>query len=159
MRSPRNGLAINPELLNLGDPHWFHHSQARHTAASPTRSGPHRHRAADTKPRGDVRAIQTKLGALGYRPGPADGIAGSRTRAAIRAYQKVHNLRVDGAPTPRLARVIDSEIARLTSLTRTDVRSAAVNGDVNFVCPHLYRPFTIPDCGASIRDDGFPAAV
>ncbi len=32
-------------------------------------------------------AVQNQPGALGYDPGPADGVNGQRTQAAVRAYQ------------------------------------------------------------------------
>ncbi|MGB1025657.1 MAG: peptidoglycan-binding domain-containing protein, partial [Rhodospirillaceae bacterium] len=37
--------------------------------------------------RGDRRSVQTALAALGYNPGPADGVFGGGTRAAIGAWQ------------------------------------------------------------------------
>ena len=40
--------------------------------------------------------IQEELDTLGYKPGPADGVMGSRTRAAIMAYQRNAGLAVDG---------------------------------------------------------------
>ena len=43
-----------------------------------------------------VRRVQQELAALGYDPGPADGIVGLRTRRAIRAFQAAHGLPVDG---------------------------------------------------------------
>lgn len=49
-----------------------------------------------------VVGIQQALEARGYRPGPADGVAGQRTRAAIRRYQSDAGLPVDGQPTPEL---------------------------------------------------------
>lgn len=44
--------------------------------------------------------IQTRLLALGYDPGPPDGIAGRRTQAAIRAFQRDQQLDVDGIAGP-----------------------------------------------------------
>lgn len=49
-----------------------------------------------------VVGIQEALAARGYDPGPADGVAGSRTRAAIRRYQTDAGLPVDGQPSPAL---------------------------------------------------------
>jgi len=46
--------------------------------------------------RDDIRAIQRELAELGYAPGPADGVAGANTRAAIRRYQAAAGLKVDG---------------------------------------------------------------
>ena len=40
--------------------------------------------------------IQRRLVALGYDPGPLDGIRGRRTIAAVRAFQAAHGLAVDG---------------------------------------------------------------
>ncbi|GAB4392228.1 MAG: hypothetical protein Tsb0032_07040 [Kiloniellaceae bacterium] len=49
-----------------------------------------------------VRGIQKELHAHGYDAGPVDGIAGHKTRAAIRAYQIDAGLPEDGAPSRRL---------------------------------------------------------
>lgn len=44
----------------------------------------------------DVTYLQQRLAALGYKPGTADGIFGSKTLAAVKAFQKEHRLTVDG---------------------------------------------------------------
>ena len=49
-----------------------------------------------------VEDVQAKLAALGYDPGPADGVMGWRTRAAIRAFQADVGLPVDGQISDRL---------------------------------------------------------
>lgn len=49
-----------------------------------------------------VAGIQRELLAHGYQPGPIDGIAGARTREAIRAYQRDAGLAVDGKADRRL---------------------------------------------------------
>lgn len=49
-----------------------------------------------------VRGIQKELLAHGYNAGLVDGIAGPRTRAAIRTYQKDAGLVADGQPSKRL---------------------------------------------------------
>jgi peptidoglycan hydrolase-like protein with peptidoglycan-binding domain len=49
---------------------------------------------------GTTQAIQQKLLELGFDTGTPDGISGKRTREAIRAYQKVNGLPVDGWVVP-----------------------------------------------------------
>ncbi len=49
-----------------------------------------------------LRGIQEALTARGYRPGAADGTVGSRTRAAIRAYERDAGLPVSGEATAEL---------------------------------------------------------
>jgi uncharacterized protein len=49
-----------------------------------------------------LEGVQAKLAALGYDPGPADGVMGRRTRAAIRAFQADVGLPVDGQVSDRL---------------------------------------------------------
>jgi peptidoglycan hydrolase-like protein with peptidoglycan-binding domain len=46
--------------------------------------------------------VQTRLAREGYYYGAIDGIMGRRTRAAIRAYERTHNLPVDGVITQEL---------------------------------------------------------
>ncbi len=55
-----------------------------------------------------VRQAQTLLAALGYDPGPADGLLGSRTVQAIREYQKAAGLPVDGRVSGRLIQSLKS---------------------------------------------------
>lgn len=57
-----------------------------------------------------VKEIQTKLRALGFKTGPADGHLSKRTSAAIRAYQKAKGLKVDGRASQAL-------LAKLRSAT------------------------------------------
>lgn len=49
-----------------------------------------------------IRETQENLAALGYEPGPADGVMGSKTRWAIRDYQEQAGLRIDGQPSQAL---------------------------------------------------------
>ena len=43
-----------------------------------------------------VMYVQLRLRALGFDPGPVDGIAGPRTRAAVASFQTAESLTVDG---------------------------------------------------------------
>lgn len=43
-----------------------------------------------------VAQVQTRLARAGYYRGPIDGVMGSGTRYAIRAYERDHGLRMDG---------------------------------------------------------------
>ena len=47
--------------------------------------------------------VQNALTALGYRPGPADGLYGARTRSAIQSFQRDVGLAADGQVTQALA--------------------------------------------------------
>ena len=49
-----------------------------------------------------VVQVQRRLASAGYYPGPIDGVIGSRTRRAIRAYERSHGLPVDGTIHRRL---------------------------------------------------------
>jgi peptidoglycan hydrolase-like protein with peptidoglycan-binding domain len=51
-----------------------------------------------------VRELQWRLRALGYRPGPIDGIFGPRTRAAVGWFQYKHGLPVSGRATLAMVR-------------------------------------------------------
>lgn len=62
-----------------------------------------------------VRAIQEELADHGYAPGTADGVFGSRTRAAIRAYQGDASLPVDGVATKELLDHLKFVLPRVTA--------------------------------------------
>ncbi len=61
--------------------------------------------------RDTVRDIQRMLAQLGYEPGPADGMMGSRTRSAIRSYQQRAGLTVDGKPSEALRSRLEQDTA------------------------------------------------
>jgi hypothetical protein len=64
--------------------------------AGPASLGTGTHRAAGSQ---RVRELQWRLKALGYRPGPIDGIFGVRTRAAVAWFQVKHGFPVNGRAT------------------------------------------------------------
>jgi membrane-bound lytic murein transglycosylase B len=76
----------------------------------PLRNG----RAADNRPipREDAQAMQEHLILLGLDPGKADGVLGSRTKAAIRGYQRQSGLPVDGYPSLGLLEHLRQTVAR-----------------------------------------------
>lgn len=55
------------------------------------------------------RMIQVRLDFLGYEPGKADGKMGSKTRRAIRWFQKAQGIPVDGNPSEDLLRLALTE--------------------------------------------------
>lgn len=48
----------------------------------------------------NVKEIQESLKAVGFNPGPIDGVMGRSTRQAVREFQKKNHLRVDGILGP-----------------------------------------------------------
>lgn len=65
-------------------------------------AGPFQTRPPDHEPlsRETIEALQKALKEAGHDPGPIDGILGSGTRSALRAFQKSQSLRADGYPDP-----------------------------------------------------------
>ena len=62
--------------------------------------------------RDEISEIQQRLEALGYDPGPVDGLMGERTGEAIAAFQQDRGLRADGqASADLLGRLRDVEPA------------------------------------------------
>jgi membrane-bound lytic murein transglycosylase B len=61
-------------------------------------------REAEHEPlsRDETEELQQLLNRFGFDAGSPDGLPGSRTHAAIRAFQKEHSLPPDGYPTPAL---------------------------------------------------------
>lgn len=93
------GLLTSKETLDIGDPIWKRNTVAT-SQPSPAAATPATTSGATSS---EVRDIQTGLARLGYDPGPADGVAGPRTREAIRQYQQVNGLAMTGDASPQLA--------------------------------------------------------
>ena len=71
-----------------------------------------------------VAAVQRGLNDLGYSAGPVDGLMGSRTRSAIRAYQIDKGLPVSGEPSRSLNdHLQDTLMAGFTPATGADSAS------------------------------------
>lgn len=59
-----------------------------------------------------VRQVQFALARLGYQPGPADGVMGSKTEQAVRAYQRQNAMPEDGKITSDLIAILEQGVAR-----------------------------------------------
>lgn len=57
-----------------------------------------------------VRRIQETLMALGFNPGPIDGIYGNKTAAAVAAFQTARGLVIDGEVGPQTAAALGIQI-------------------------------------------------
>ena len=58
-----------------------------------------------------MRDTQSLLTTLGYRPGPADGAYGPRTKGALQSYQRDRGLTADGIPSAQLVARLREEVA------------------------------------------------
>ncbi len=56
--------------------------------------------------RQDIETLQIRLNLLGYDAGPADGRAGKRTRAALRAFQSDRGIPADGHPSHQVLAIL-----------------------------------------------------
>lgn len=57
-------------------------------------------------PKNKIRAVQVKLDAEGFDPGPADGLMGPKTKAAIKAFQHSKGLPIDGKISDSLLKAL-----------------------------------------------------
>jgi uncharacterized protein (TIGR02594 family) len=59
-----------------------------------------------------VAEIQQALTTLGYKPGPVDGAWGRKAIAAVKAFQRMHRLEVDGIVGPITRAALKRSLAR-----------------------------------------------
>ena len=59
----------------------------------------------------DVAEVQRRLRELGYLVGPADGVQGQQTTAAVMAFQRVNGLVVDGIVGPQTLGALEDPVA------------------------------------------------
>ena len=59
-----------------------------------------------------ILGVQQALAALGYDPGPADGISGARTKAAVIAFQANSGLAADGIAGPNTKAALSAALSQ-----------------------------------------------
>jgi len=98
-----------------------------------------------------VAQIQLLLTYLGYGPGAADGIAGEKTRAAVRAFQKAAGIGVDGMAGAETQKALKEAVCRDRFRAQEET-----NGDFWKDIRYFSRsdPYIACPCGAC---GGFPA--
>ena len=73
-----------------------------------------------------TRDVQSALTALGYQPGPADGLSGARTRSAIQSFQRDVGLAADGQVTEALLERLRLETASRRSRGESATTTSSV---------------------------------
>lgn len=81
----------------------------------------------------EVRQIQTRLKSWGYYNGAVDGVYGSKTQAAVRAFQKANGLTVDGVAGPKTLAAIG-----LPTGTSNSKTSSSNSSDLNLLAHLVY---------------------
>ena len=99
------GAMTDSSEVNLGKPVWRGGDSS--SAPPPSQANYEPAGSYDTE---TVRNIQDGLQRLGYAPGPADGVFGPQTEAAIRKYEQDNNLPIDGQPSASLWSQMKSRI-------------------------------------------------
>jgi hypothetical protein len=115
LRAENGGFVLSYEAVSVEDGTLFAATGPRHvgklsqyaalppaTINAPVQSAPLP--GPDPRPRANVRDAQRLLSALGYAPGPADGVLRMRTRAALRAFQRDQSLTDHGRLTRQVMR-------------------------------------------------------
>jgi len=80
--------------------------------------------------------LQAALAALGFPPGPIDGIPGSKTERATRAYQASRRLEIDGVAGPKTLKALQRDGFQITETVAPD-RGWAVVEKADTVKPWL----------------------
>ncbi|MCZ4296693.1 peptidoglycan-binding protein [Henriciella marina] len=62
-----------------------------------------------------IAAVQNALAAIGHEPGPADGVLGAGTQAAIRNYERENGMNESGSVSPQLIESLNARIAEAKS--------------------------------------------
>ena len=95
--------------------------------------------------RKQIREVQGQLNSLGFEVGPADGVAGKRTRAAIREFQDQNGLSVTGA--------IDEDLITQLAAGIPNDRPALREPEVAARVPEEARASTPPVATSSASPD------
>lgn len=90
------GHKDNKNKSGLGHYH-YHHGYSAHLHEG----GVCPYETSSTKDQVSIQDVQEKLNELGYECGKADGKIGEKTIAALKKFQKDHDLTVDGKIGPK----------------------------------------------------------
>lgn len=109
----------------------------------------------------DVKTVQQRLNTLGYAAGIVDGIYGSNTRSAVRAFQKAYGLSVDGvagsATRSALQKAVNSGSSSSGSITTSSsLADFQKYAKANWSSPirAAYLPITGGRAFGYLRSDG-----
>ena len=75
----------------------------------------------------DVKALQTKLIELGYLSGKADGVYGSKTAAAVKAFQRASKLTADGVAGEKTISKLEGTTKTGTTTTTTTTTASTAS--------------------------------
>ena len=103
-------------------------------ASSQSASGNARHASLD---KSSIVLIQQKLTELGYEPGVADGVPGSKTRSAISAYQRKQGVEEDGEPSQQV-------LSMLTSNTE-NFNTESTNENAGDIIGNFFKKILVKD--------------
>jgi len=78
-----------------------------------------------------IKQLQRLLKKAGYKPGPADGSMGPKTKTAIQLYQGNAGLQPDGIPTAPLVETLSTQIANAKEQERLAKLAALANAPVD----------------------------
>jgi len=103
-----------------------------------------------------VKAIQERLCALRYPVGKLDGVFGSRTRAAILAFQAENGLATDGVVGPQTRAALNSEAAKPMPLGERETASRA---EIKAADPTLQKTDTVIAAAKAVGTTATTVAV
>lgn len=89
----------------------------------------------------DVKRLQEVLNSLGYDCGEADGIFGSKTKAAVIAFQKAHGLTADGVVGMKTRDALENVTGEHGGEESDEEKNDTTNNDESHVLP---KYVTIP---------------
>jgi Putative peptidoglycan binding domain len=72
-----------------------------------------------------IAELQSRLAALGYDPGPADGRVGRRTEAAVRTFERDARMPVSGRIDDRLLAILAQETSSRAQLRQRELQAIA----------------------------------
>lgn len=105
----------------------------------------------------DVRQLQVNLAELGFEPGPADGVFGARTSAAVRAWQRSLGLEPTGVFAVTDAVVVDAPGIRVSQVTAL-LGEAGVS-PATYTATTLHAAARLTEAQAQQLEPGTPVVV